>query len=172
MTIHSGHPFAEADPDPVRRFRGRIGAAVSLWTAGDGRDRAGLTVTSLMVAGGEPGRVLALLDPDADLTLALEETGRAVVQLLSWPHRQLAEAFAGTAPAPGGPFRTAAFIDTDAGPRLADVAAWADGEARGRPRRGLVAAGDLPPRRGRDRRRRPTPLGAPRGRRRALGSAP
>lgn len=125
MTIHTGHPFAEAEPDPVRRFRGRLGAAVSLWTAGGPDDRAGLTVTSLMVAGGEPGRVLALLDPDADLTHTLEECGRGVVQLLSWRHRQLAEAFAGTAPAPGGPFRTGEFTDSDSGPRLVDADAWA-----------------------------------------------
>lgn len=126
MTIHPGHPFADPDPDPVRRFRGRLGAGVSLWTSGAADGRAGLTVTSLMVAGGEPGRVLALLDPDAVLTVRLEQTGRAVVQLLSWHHRQLAEAFAGTTPAPGGPFRTGDFTDTTAGPRLTDAAAHAN----------------------------------------------
>jgi len=125
MTIHAGHPFADPEPDPVRRFRGRLGAAVSLWTAGEGAGRAGLTVTSLMVAGGRPGRVLALLDPDADLTGVLEDTGRAVVQLLAWRHRQLAEAFAGTAPAPGGAFLTGDFTQTEAGPRLTDTDTWA-----------------------------------------------
>ncbi len=126
MTIHDSHPFADPEPDPVRRFRGRIGGTVTLWTSGEGTSGdAGLTVTSVMVAGGEPGRVLALLDPDADLTLALEETGRAVVHLLQWEHRDLAEMFAGTAPAPGGAFRHGAFEPTPWGPRLATAATWA-----------------------------------------------
>lgn len=124
MTIHAGHPFPTPD-DPVRRLRGRLGGAVSLWTAGDHAERAGLTVTSLLVAGGEPGRVLALLDPDADLTELLLETGRGVVQLLSWDHRGLADAFAGTTPAPGGPWRMAEWIDSGHGPRLSSAATWA-----------------------------------------------
>ncbi|HWJ07869.1 MAG TPA: flavin reductase, partial [Nocardioides sp.] len=110
---------------PVRRLRGRLGGAVTLWTAGDDSECAGLTVTSLMVALGEEARLLALLDPDSDLLELLRETGAAVVQLLSWPDRQLAEAFAGTAPAPGGPFRQAEFVATDHGPRLASAETWA-----------------------------------------------
>lgn len=124
MTIHDTHPFADAEPDPVRRFRGRLGGAVSLVTAGDSASRAGLTVSSLMVARGESDRVLLLLDPDSDLKDELVRTQRAVVQLLSWRHRGLAEAFAGTAPAPGGPFRAAAFEDTGWGPRLSDSTTW------------------------------------------------
>ena len=103
MTIHATHPFADPDPDPVRRLRGRLGGAVALVTGGDADGRAGLTVTSLMVANGEPARLLLLLDPDSDL----------------------AEAFAGTAPAPGGPFRAGTFEDTPWGPRLADSPTWA-----------------------------------------------
>ncbi len=125
MTIHDSHPFADPEPDPVRRLRGRLGGAVTLWTAGTGTGRAGLTVTSVMVAHGEPGRVLALLDPDADLTGVLEETGRGIVSVLSWRHRQLAEAFAGTSPAPGGAFRVGEFRDTDAGPELVGAEASA-----------------------------------------------
>jgi flavin reductase (DIM6/NTAB) family NADH-FMN oxidoreductase RutF len=124
VTIHSGHPFP-AEPDPVRRFRGRIGSAVTLWTAGDAGDRAGLTVSSLMVANGEPPRLLALLDPDSDLADALTGTGRAVVQLLSWEQRGLADAFAGSAPAPGGLFAQADFEQTDWGPRLVGADTWA-----------------------------------------------
>ncbi|GAB3196781.1 hypothetical protein GCM10027062_06810 [Nocardioides hungaricus] len=121
MTIHSDHPFADPEPDPVRRLRGRLTGTVALLTA----EGAGLTVSSLMVANGEPARVLALVDPDSDLADAVDRTGRAVVQLLSWSHRDLAEAFAGTAPAPGGPFRAAEFTDTPWGPRLADATTWA-----------------------------------------------
>ncbi len=117
MTIHDTHPFAEPG-DPVRRFRGRLGGAVSLWTAGAAERRVGLTVSSLMVAAGEPARVIALLDPDADFTAAFSELGVAVVQLLTWSDRDLAEAFAGTAPAPGGPFRTATWEQTSHGPAL------------------------------------------------------
>lgn len=125
VTIHAEHPFRDPEPDPVRRLRGRLGGAVTLWTAGGDDDRAGLTVSSLMVANGEPPRVLALLDPDSDLADALARTGRGVVQVLAWQHRDLAEAFAGTAPAPGGPFRMAGFEPTAWGPRLVDAATWA-----------------------------------------------
>ena len=48
-----------------------------------------------------------------------------MVQLLAWQHRHLAEAFAGTAPAPGGAFRTGEFTDSAYGPRLVDATAWA-----------------------------------------------
>lgn len=126
MTIHSEHPFRDPSPDPVRRLRGALGGAVTLWTAGDEeRGRAGLTVTSTLVANGEPARVLALLDPDSDLLVALQGSGRAVVSVLTWDNRGLADAFAGTAPAPGGPFRQAPFVDTEWGPRLASAATWA-----------------------------------------------
>lgn len=126
MTIHTTHPFLEpeGDRDPVRRLRGRLGGTVSLWTAGADGDRAGLTVSSWMVAGGEPGRVLALLDPDADLTETLLSTGRGVLQLLAWDDRDLADVFAGTAPAPGGPWRLAEWVQADHGPRLAHAETW------------------------------------------------
>jgi len=127
VTIHSEHPFLEpeSDRDPVRRLRGRLGGSVTLWTSGDESDRVGLTVSSLMVAAGEPGRVLALVDPDSDLHDRLRDTGRAVVQLLGWEDRALADAFAGTAPAPGGPFRMAEFEQTPWGPRLVGSTVWA-----------------------------------------------
>ena len=125
MTIHDTHPFADPDPDPVRRFRGRLGGTVALVTAGEASSRAGLTVSSLMVAIGDPARIVMLLDPASDLAERLKQSGRAVVQLLPWAHRDLAEAFAGTAPAPGGPWRMADFEDTRWGPRLVGATTWA-----------------------------------------------
>lgn len=127
MTIHSEHPFLEpeGERDPVRRLRGRLGGVVTLWTAGEGSARAGLTVSSMMVANGDEPRLLALVDPDSDLLDRMRETERVVVQLLSWPDRDLADAFAGTAPAPGGPFRAAEFEQTRWGPRLVTAGTWA-----------------------------------------------
>jgi flavin reductase (DIM6/NTAB) family NADH-FMN oxidoreductase RutF len=125
VTIHSGHPFADPEPDAVRRFRGRLGGAVTLWTTGSAQRRAGLTISSLMVANGETARVLALVDPDSDLAELLAETRRAVVHVLTWADRALAEVFAGTAPAPGGAFRQAEFVDTEWGPRLASTTTYA-----------------------------------------------
>jgi flavin reductase (DIM6/NTAB) family NADH-FMN oxidoreductase RutF len=119
MTIHTDHPFATPD-EPVRHFRGRLGGAVSLWTAGSGGDRAGLTVSSLMVANGSPGALVGLLDPDSALFEGLQDTGRAVVHLLEWADRSLADAFGGQAPAPGGAFRLAEWTQSDHGPVLED----------------------------------------------------
>ena len=125
MTIHSEHPFRDASSDPVRQLRGRLGGAVTLWTSGGSGRPAGLTVSSVMVANGEPARIVGLVDPDSDLADALESSSRAVVQLLAWRHRDLAEVFADTAPAPGGKFAQAEFVDTEWGPRLRDVTSWA-----------------------------------------------
>ncbi len=130
MTIHRSHPFEppREDRDALRRFRGRLASGVTLWTSGSGSEPtggawAGLTVSSVMVAAGEPARVLALLDPDSDVVELLRDTGTATVQVLAWSHRQLAEMFAGTAPAPGGAFTHAGFEETPFGPALVDAPA-------------------------------------------------
>ncbi|MDX6326494.1 MAG: hypothetical protein QOK15_2848 [Nocardioidaceae bacterium] len=123
--IHTEHPFREPEPDPVRRLRGRLSGTVTLWTSQEGPRPAGLTVSSLMVAAGEPAYLLALLDPDSDLTEALLGSGAAVVHLLQWRHRQLADVFAGLAPAPGGAFARNELVETRWGPRLADAGSWA-----------------------------------------------
>lgn len=134
VTIHSDHPFAEPHDDSVRRVRGRIGGTVSLWTTGSERGRAGLTVTSYTVANGDPAQVLGLVDPESELADAVAETGTVVVQLLEWRHRDLAETFAGQLPAPGGPFRAAAWAATTWGPVLSDATAWMGVRLAERPR--------------------------------------
>ncbi len=69
MTIHGDHPFLppEEERSPVRRFRGRLPSPVTLWTSVHNGERAGLTVSSMLVANGEPGYVLGVLDPESDL---------------------------------------------------------------------------------------------------------
>lgn len=127
MTIHSEHPFLEPESsrDPVRRLRGRLGGTVTLWTCGAGPSRSGLTVSSLMLANGSPPHALALVDPDSDFAAALGSSGTSVVQLLEWPHRDIADAFAGVAPAPGGLFTLGEWQDTPWGPLLEGASAWA-----------------------------------------------
>lgn len=126
MTISSEHPFATPDSerDQARRLRGRLGGAVALATTGVSSDRQGLTISSVMVASGEPAHGLALLDPDSTFTEVLLEARVAVIQLLEWKHRNLADAFAGQFPAPGGAFRMAEWTSTRWGPRLVDTSAW------------------------------------------------
>lgn len=127
MTIHSAHPFQDPEEewDPVRRLRGRLGGTVSLWTTGAGESRAGLTISSLMIANGSPAHALALVDPVSDFAVQLAFNRTAVVQLLEWPHRDLADAFAGLAPAPGGVFTLGSWVDTRWGPLLEGASAWA-----------------------------------------------
>lgn len=134
VTIHADHPFAEPHEDPVRRFRGRVGGTVSLWTTGSGADRAGLTVTSYLVANGEPAHVLGLVDAESELAEVAAGTGTVAVQLLEWRHRDLAEVFAGQLPSPGGPFRSAEWHPTEWGPVLTDAPAWAGLRLLGEPR--------------------------------------
>lgn len=124
MTIHDEHPFLppEGDRDAFRRLRGRLPAAVSVWTTGEGRSRAGLTVSSFLLAAGEPPHVLALVDDESDLWDARPET--VVVNVLGPQHAFLADAFAGTVPAPGGPFTLGSWSDESWGPRLDDAAGW------------------------------------------------
>jgi flavin reductase (DIM6/NTAB) family NADH-FMN oxidoreductase RutF len=131
VTIHTEHPFAQPE-DPVRRFRGRLGGTVAVACAGEGAERAGLTVTSLVVAQGDPPHLLVLVDPDSDLADAVEDTGGLAVSLLAWEHRDLADAFAGQAPAPGGRFRLGTWEQTEWGPVLADGPGWAAGPVVGR----------------------------------------
>jgi flavin reductase (DIM6/NTAB) family NADH-FMN oxidoreductase RutF len=127
VTIHSGDPFAtpEGDKSDVRRLRGRLAAPVTLWTSFAADGPAGLTVSSILVADGEPGRVLGLIDEEADLWAAAEESDRFAVTPLTPADRQLADRFAGLTPAPGGLFATGDWTPTAYGPVPAGRTTWA-----------------------------------------------
>lgn len=127
MTIHSEHPFQppEDQRNPLRRLRGRLPSPVSLWTSGHGDARTGLTVSSTLVADGEPGVVVGIIDPLADVWDTIAASGAAVVTMLSWGDRQLADVFGYVAPAPGGPFTVGTWTETEWGPVLDGASAWA-----------------------------------------------
>lgn len=126
--IHGTDPFAVPQPErsPARQLRGRLAAPVTLWTAIglDGR-RAGLTVSSTLVADGQPARLLGLIDPESELFEAARTAGRFVVAPLDAGQRHLSDLFAGILPAPGGPFRDQDWADGPYGPVLAGQGTWA-----------------------------------------------
>jgi flavin reductase (DIM6/NTAB) family NADH-FMN oxidoreductase RutF len=131
--IHHTDPFATPEPhrSPVRRFRGRVPAAVTLWTSygpttiGETAGPAGLTVSSTLVADGEPGRLIGLLDEESELWAAVSASGRFAVTVLGTAHRQLADRFAGLFPAPGGLFAAGEWSRTPYGPVPAGAGGWA-----------------------------------------------
>jgi flavin reductase (DIM6/NTAB) family NADH-FMN oxidoreductase RutF len=124
VTIHGEHPFLPPDDErrPLRRFRGRLPAPVTLWAAGAGRDRVGLTVSSVLVGDGEPAVVLGLIDDDSAFWEGAPEV--FTVGLLAPGQEYLADAFAGTVPAPGGAFRLGTWEQTAWGPVLDGGAGW------------------------------------------------
>lgn len=95
--VHEEHPFQEpmSERDPVRRFRGRMAAPVTIVTSGSEDDRAGLTIASVMVAEGDPGLVYFLVGSTTDLYFALQKTGKCVVHIGSQRHRGASDVFAG-----------------------------------------------------------------------------
>jgi flavin reductase (DIM6/NTAB) family NADH-FMN oxidoreductase RutF len=122
--IHSTDPFAvpETEKSPVRRLRGRFAAPVTLWTA---PGPAGLTVSSAMIADGDPGRVLGLIDEESDFWEAVSAAGRFAVTPLAPDDRQLADRFAGLFPAPGGLFASGEWEQTVYGPVPTRATTWA-----------------------------------------------
>jgi 3-hydroxy-9,10-secoandrosta-1,3,5(10)-triene-9,17-dione monooxygenase reductase component len=106
IRVGGQYPFAtpEERRSPARRLRGRLVAPVTVWTAGGVRDGAGLTVSSVLVADGQPARLLGLIDPASALWEAIEGTGAYVVQALAVADRGLAERFAEVRPPIRGMF--------------------------------------------------------------------
>jgi 3-hydroxy-9,10-secoandrosta-1,3,5(10)-triene-9,17-dione monooxygenase reductase component len=111
-------PFATPMEDrrPDRRFRGRLVAPVTVWTAGSDDRRAGLTVSSLLVAEGDPAQVLGLLDPLSDLFNLVIERGSFVVHVLEAGDQRIAGMFAGAYPV--DPFEEVETVDGEFGPMI------------------------------------------------------
>jgi flavin reductase (DIM6/NTAB) family NADH-FMN oxidoreductase RutF len=99
-------------------------APVSVWTTAFEGKREGWTVSSMLVADGDPAEVVGLLDEDADFTELLLASGRCAVNLLSRGQGRIADAFARVTPSPGGPFRQGEWADSSYGPRLSGAAGW------------------------------------------------
>ena len=121
--IHEEHPFLTPieDRDPARQFRGRLTAPVTIITAGGVGDRTGLTVSSILVAEGDPPVIYVLISPTSDLWYAIEESGRFVVHVATSEHRDAADSFAGMRPAPGGLFAGRDVAQSGYGPVLRDI---------------------------------------------------
>jgi len=108
---------------------------VSIWTAAGGGTRAGWTLSSFLVADDDPGEVMGLVDEESALADILPQTTTVTVNLLGWGQRALADAFAGVAPAPGGPFALADWKDTEWGPVLMNSLGWIGARLRPEPDR-------------------------------------
>lgn len=144
-------PFGSGVPvDVVRRLRGRLAAPVTVWTAYDPAGAgAGITVSSLMVAEGEPASVLGLVGPLSEFWEAVSETKRFTVHVLGADAARLADQFA--LRYPGDPFEGVAVSGSEWGPSLDAAAARARCSLTGFMEvgyqllvRGTLAGADLP----------------------------
>jgi 3-hydroxy-9,10-secoandrosta-1,3,5(10)-triene-9,17-dione monooxygenase reductase component len=121
------HPFATPPErrSPARRLRGRLLAPVTVWTAGSPPAGAALTVSSVLVAEGEPARILGLIDPTSALWEAAHEAGAFLVHVLAAGDRALAERFAEIRPPIRGTFTGLEVAASRWGPLLSGRRSWA-----------------------------------------------
>ena len=121
IRVGSQPPFAVPPErrDPVRRLRGRLVAPVTVWTAGRPPGGAGLTVSSVLVAEGQPARLLGLIDPTSAFWEAAQETRGFVVHILAAGDRALAERFSEVRPPIRSPFERLEVAESPWGPVLA-----------------------------------------------------
>lgn len=78
----------------------------------------------MMIAEGDPGELVGLINPDSALGESITDADRVAVSVLGERDRLVADVFAGATPSPGGKFRTGNWSDTDWGPVLDGVPAW------------------------------------------------
>jgi 3-hydroxy-9,10-secoandrosta-1,3,5(10)-triene-9,17-dione monooxygenase reductase component len=127
IRVGGQHPFATPPErrSPARRFRGRLLAPVTVWTAGSPAGGAGLTVSSVLVADGQPARLLGLVDPTSAFWEAAEAAGAFVVHVLAVGDRALAERFAEVRPPVRGAFERLEVAASPWGPLLGGRRPWA-----------------------------------------------
>jgi 3-hydroxy-9,10-secoandrosta-1,3,5(10)-triene-9,17-dione monooxygenase reductase component len=120
IRIGMRHPFAVPPErrDPARRLRGRLVAPVTVWTAGQLPGGAGLTVSSVLVAEGQPARLLGLIDPTSAFWEAMQATRAFVVNVLAVSDRALAERFSEIRPPIRRPFDGLQVAESPWGPVL------------------------------------------------------
>jgi flavin reductase (DIM6/NTAB) family NADH-FMN oxidoreductase RutF len=99
-------------------LRGRLVAPVTVWTAGHPSTGAGLTVASVLVAEGQPARLLGLIDPTSAFWDAMQEARAFVVHVLAADDRSLAERFSEVRPPVRGPFDRLEVAESPWGPVL------------------------------------------------------
>jgi 3-hydroxy-9,10-secoandrosta-1,3,5(10)-triene-9,17-dione monooxygenase reductase component len=143
IRIGNQHPFSVPPErrDPARRLRGRLVAPVTVWTAGHpsgAAGLAGLTVSSVLVAEGQPARLLGLIDPTSAFWEAMEEAQAFVVHVLAVGDQALAERFSEIRPPVRGPFDRLEVAESPWGPVLGGK----------RPRAACRLAGSVPVGRG------------------------
>ena len=99
MSEHPGPPATPSvEPDRFRALIARWASGVSVVTARDGAEDAGLTVNALLSVALRPPTLLISLTHDADATPVILRTHRFVVNVLGADQRALSERFAQAVP--------------------------------------------------------------------------
>jgi len=119
-------------PNEFRRWMARWATGVSVVTARDGGEDAGLTVNAFLSVAVRPPSVLVSLTRDADTTPVIERSRAFAVNVLAADQRSLSERFARTLPSAEKfrdvPFRRgatgAALLDGTLGAVECRVVAW------------------------------------------------
>ena len=68
-----------------------MASPVSIWAAAAGGQRAGWTLSSFLVADGDPGEVIGLIDEESALADVLTQTATLTVNLPGWRQRNFPE---------------------------------------------------------------------------------